>query len=279
MQINFGGLFKVFTLIFLGVGLNTTASAGLGDYKSVFDCENKDRFNWYCKEIAKKKENKAEPPTPLDAKTDPRDPIANAPELKEHEAIKERLENLMKIAYVNPTEENVRNYIAFQNMVSNKASVLSDVWERVLWSNPELDYSLKQPTSAKAITTKEYIDHDKREAVFKSLNEQGFGLFFFYKSNCQYCHAMSMPLKMFLTQTNMDMIPISVDGVLRQDLFPGSIKNNGQAEELGITRTPTLMLVNTQTKNIYPISYGAISMQEMKDRIYKITATKPGEEL
>lgn len=277
MKSKLGIVLSTLTPFLIGIFFHSPAIAVNGDYKSVFDCENKDRFNWYCKEIAKKKEERPTQPPAPDAKTDPRDPIANAPELKEHQAIKERLENLLKIAYVNPTPENIKNYISFQNMVSDKASVFADMTKRVLWANPELDYSQRFPVAKMAKDTQKSNLAKEQEALYKKLNSEGYGLFFFYRSDCPYCHKMANPLKMFLDKSQMDIVSVSLDGVLLNDIFPNSTVNKGQAEALGVERTPTIILVNTKTKDMTRIASGWVSTYELQERIFRLMAKKPGE--
>src|SRR5574343_556435 len=44
---------------------------------------------------------------------------------------------------VEPNEENVKEYMFFQKKVVDNSSNFADVWRRVLWKYPELDYTVK----------------------------------------------------------------------------------------------------------------------------------------
>jgi conjugal transfer pilus assembly protein TraF len=264
-----------FTVLTLGVVTSSQAESTL-DYKSAYQCEDKSKFNWYCDDaevIVEKKEPKAEAPK----KETPTEKVeTKAPEIEEFAQIQKRLEELMQIAYVNPTKENIYNYIEYQNGVTTKAAVFADTWKRVQWLSPELDYSQKHPTAGMAKAVKNKVVKEKKAYNLEHLKAEGYGIFFFYKSTCEYCHQMRYPLDLLVKRTGMDVMSISMDGVLL-DKFPNSVADTGQAENLGVVQTPTLMLVNTKTKDIQPISTGWVSLQDLEERIYVLTATKPGD--
>src|SRR5204862_194339 len=63
-------------------------------------------------------------------------------------AIAKQLDELKAKAILEPTEANVINYIRFQREQLDRASTFSDTWQRALWQNPDLDYTLQRPVSA-----------------------------------------------------------------------------------------------------------------------------------
>ena len=73
-------------------------------------------------------------------------------ELVEFEALQKRVEDLRNIAIINPSEQNIRNYLNIQNFVIEKASTFADVAQRVIWATPELDPTVTgRPVNAKAL--------------------------------------------------------------------------------------------------------------------------------
>ncbi|MBD3821243.1 MAG: conjugal transfer protein TraF [Thiotrichales bacterium] len=266
--------------VFLVLVLQNTAFATTFDYKSAFDCEGEDRFNWYCQ--GKEEEEKpVETPPPVVVIPETKDTSPQESkkpkELVEFEAMQKELENKLRIAYMDPTEENLKNYIEYQNMVTQKAAIFTDVWKRTLWGNPELDYAQKFPVAQMAKATNQRVINQKEKQNWESLKEEGYGLFFFYRSDCPYCHQMANPIRIVSKQTGLEVLPISVDGVLLNDKFPNSVEDSGQAQTLQVQSTPSLFLVNARTKDIMPIATGWVSVEEIKKRIYVLTMTKPGE--
>jgi conjugal transfer pilus assembly protein TraF len=263
-----------FTILTLGVITSSQAESKI-DYKSAFQCGDTAKFNWYCDDVkvVEKKKPKAKEPK----KEIPTEKVeAKAPELAEFKRIQQRLVDLREIAYVNPTKANIYNYIEYQNVITTKAAVFADTWKRVQWLKPELDYSQKHPTAAMAKAAKNKMVNEKKAYNLEKLKAEGYGIFFFYKSNCEYCHQMQYPLQLLVKRTGMDVMSISTDGVLLEK-FPNSVADSGQAKNLNVVQTPTLMLVNTITKDIQPIATGWVSYQELEKRIYVLTATKPGD--
>lgn len=262
-----------FTLLTFSGVVYAQESSSL-DYKSAYLCEGQEKFNWYCDEEEVKEEvQKVEKVEPKPAVT----PVETKPkELVEFEDIQKKLEELLQIAYVNPSDENIYNYIAYQNQVTNKAAIFADKWKRVQWINPELDYSQRFPTSkmAKSVRNKDVLA--KQEFNLKHLAQEGYGIFFFYKSDCSYCHQMEYPVKLLAKRSGLDILSIATDGVI-VDKFPNSVADAGQTASLGVTQTPTIMLINHKTKDIQPIATGWVSLQELEKRIYVLTATRPGD--
>lgn len=266
--------------VFLVLVLQNTAFATTFDYKSAFDCEGEDRFNWYCQ--GKEEEEKpVETPPPVVVIPETKDTSPQESkkpkELVEFEAMQKELENKLRIAYMEPTEENLKNYIEYQNMVTQKAAIFTDVWKRTLWGNPKLDYAQKFPVAQMAKATNQRVINQKEKQNWESLKEEGYGLFFFYRSDCPYCHQMANPMRIVSKQTGLEVLPISVDGVLLNEKFPNSVEDSGQAQTLQVQSTPSLFLVNARTKDIMPIATGWVSVEEIKKRIYVLTMTKPGE--
>ncbi|MBX9885131.1 MAG: conjugal transfer protein TraF, partial [Novosphingobium sp.] len=63
------------------------------------------------------------------------------------EAITSQLRELKARAILEPTPANVTAYIRFQRAQLDRASLFSDVWQRSIWQDPDLDYTLQRPVS------------------------------------------------------------------------------------------------------------------------------------
>ncbi|EPI0811965.1 conjugal transfer protein TraF, partial [Neisseria gonorrhoeae] len=66
-------------------------------------------------------------------------PVRN--ELAEFEMLQRNLDESRKIAVMNSTPQNLKRYIELQEVVMNKSAAFADQWQRVIWQNPNLDYS------------------------------------------------------------------------------------------------------------------------------------------
>jgi hypothetical protein len=76
------------------------------------------------------------------AKPEKEQPAKEVPATQHLDAITEELRELKARAILYPTPENVTAYIRFQRAQLDRASLFSDVWQRAIWQDPELDYTL-----------------------------------------------------------------------------------------------------------------------------------------
>ena len=192
--------------------------------------------------------------------------------------IRSQLQELRAEAVLRPTEESVRNYISFQREQLDRASLFSDVWRRVLWANPDLDYTLLRPVGH--TSKRDWVDQRKaeQEKVLENLHKQ-FGLMYLYSSTCSACLQFSPILHDFATQFNIDVKAISTDGG-ENTYFPEAVFNQGQIAKLGIRniRVPAVLLFDSFTKSVRPISFGVISQSDLIERIFLLTQMEPGED-
>ena len=191
-------------------------------------------------------------------------------ELVEFEALQKRVEDLRNIAIINPSEHNIRNYLNIQSFVIEKASTFADVAQRVIWATPELDPTVTgRPVNAKAL---EVFD---REQTLSRTNTVGqlartHVLFFFFRSDCPYCHQFAPLLKDFEAKFGLHIVPISVDGP-GLPAFPSPRVDNGIAHTLDVRQVPALFLAEPRGGKITPIGYGVLSESELLERIQVVT--------
>lgn len=196
---------------------------------------------------------------------------------QEVEQMREKLKELLNIATVFPTEENIKNYIKYSQYIMDKSSYVAEVAQRAIWQNPEIDYSLKRPVNS--IGKRSWIDQRNNEidTTMQNLNER-YGLFFVYRSTCPYCHAYSPIIKQFSEEFNIKVIAISQDGPKLKE-WPNSKLDNGQSINLKIDTVPATILFDKETSEIIPVGFGALSMQELKQRIFNLTEIELGQDL
>lgn len=192
--------------------------------------------------------------------------------------ITEQLRELKARAILEPTPENVEAYIAFQREQLDRAGLFTDVWQRLLWQQPALDYTLKRPVST--LGKQAWLDarRSAREAVMARLPER-YGIFYFYASTCPSCRLMTPVLKSISQTYGLHIQAVSVDGGANPD-FPDAVMDRGQGARMGLTSktVPALVLFDTATKQPIPIGHGLLSADEIMERVFILTETKPGED-
>ena len=197
---------------------------------------------------------------------------------EEMDAIRPQLTVLRAQAVLDPTPQNVSAYIAYQRVQLDRASAFSDSWRRVLWAQPELDYTLQRPVSQ--IGKRLWLDTRKedRERLLETLSER-YGVFYFYAASCSACTEFSPILKAFSDRFGISVKAVSVDGGANA-YFPNAVSDTGQMARLGLAGAPTpaFVLFDSRSNEIIPVGFGIVTQSELEERIFILTQTETGED-
>lgn len=188
------------------------------------------------------------------------------PELEEFERLQKTLEEYRNVAIIRPSEANVRRYMELEAKVVSQASTFADVARRVAWATPELDPTLQgRPVNAKALEVFEESQRTERSRSVAQLGKDHV-LFFFYRSDCPYCHAFAPVLEAFQSRHGIQVVAISIDGGPMPG-FPSARRDNGIATTLQVTQVPAVFLAQPFTGQITPIGFGVLSETQLLERI------------
>lgn len=219
-----------------------------------------------------------QPVNPLMVNPDTLYPPMEAP-LTDPLATLERLQQAVEVskarAVLQPSNENLMNWIQVQNELLRKNTLFADNWQRLVWRNPEYDYNQVRPSNPVALKTySQSYKTDRREALREIAKE--YGLYFVIAENCPYCHALAPYLKRFAETYGFTVISVSTDGGSVAE-YPNALYSPTFAEQLGVKSTPAILLAKPTEGIIEPVSYGFISLQELETRIYRLFRLEPGE--
>lgn len=203
-------------------------------------------------------------------------PSANKPprELVEFEAMQKRLEDLKRVAVMNPTDANLTAYMRYQRMVMDKSEHFAERWQRLVWTVPDLDYGLSgRPTNAMAINVFDEQQRERQAQTIKSLAAT-HGLIFVFRGDCPHCHRFAPILKRFEEEFGFTVLAISMDGRAIPE-YPNARPDNGMAARLNATAVPALYLTAPATREIRPVGFGVMSMTDLVDRIAALAQDAP----
>ena len=253
----------------IAVLCSATANAQTAlEYPSIWQCDES-RFHWYCDEL-----QEANPSLPSTRKPEQED-TEGSRAVDALKKLREDADQKRAIAILKPTPENLKAYIVAQEAVMDRASVFSDVWRRVIWTNPELNYQLRNPSNNAAIQVRD-SQRSRREGETLTALAKEWGLFFIFRSDCSYCHRLAPTLKFLSEHYGITVFPVSLDGGGLPE-FPRPATDNGMARALGVSVVPLVVLGNVTDRRLLPIGSGVLSAQEIVERIYILTQTRPGE--
>ena len=188
------------------------------------------------------------------------------------------LEESRAVAILNPTPDNVAAYLYLQQESLQRAATFSDVFRRVVWSTPELDYTLTRPAGAlsKQLWSDERLA--ARQDALANLGER-YGLIYLGDADCAACRVFGPLLRAFALRHGLDVLAVSLTGDALEG-WPEAVPDNGRAAELGLhgAPVPAVVLFDTETGQALPVSFGVIAEDQLVERIYALTALEVGHD-
>lgn len=215
--------------------------------------EHREGWFWYRDPVQPK------PRAPSAAPKKPKD-------LDDFDALQKRLEDLKRVAVMNPTDSNLLAYMRLQRLVMDKSQVFADRWQRLVWSVPDLDYGINgRPTNAMAIHV---FDDQQRDRDARSVRGLAatHGLIFVFRSDCPFCHRFAPILKRFEQEFGITVLAVSMDGGTLPE-YPDARPDNGIATRLQARSVPALYLTQPSRRDIRPVGFGLMSDTELLERV------------
>jgi conjugal transfer pilus assembly protein TraF len=192
-------------------------------------------------------------------------------------AITKQLDELKARAILEPTEANVIAYVRYQREQLDRASTFSDTWQRALWQNPDIDYTLQRPVST--VGKRAWTDNRSatRDQVLSRLGQR-YGMFYFFAQSCAACEVFSPILRSVADSHRITVMAVSTDGGPSRQ-FPNYVVDSGQRQRMGVPlATPALVLFDTVTRKTVPVGFGVMSADEVMERIFMLTNSKVGSD-
>jgi len=236
------------------------------DKQDSFYCEQRRLGYWfYC--------TRPKPPEPYAAI-----PAPSASATSQLDAVTATLRELKAKAILEPTPANVTAYIRFQREQLDRASLFSDVWQRAIWQDPDLDYTLQRPVSTLGKRQWQDARSSERDTVMGNLSQR-YGLFYFFAQSCGACEVMSPIVQGVASTWHITVRAISTDGGPSRH-FPSYTVETNQRTRMGLEPkvTPAVVLLDAAKGQAIPIGYGVMSADELQDRIYLLTSKEAGRD-
>lgn len=237
---------------------------------SAFFERHAEGWHWYQALSESLSDNKVEEVKPKrDAESPPQTPTEAI------EAQRKALEAKLHAAIIDPTREKIIAYIIAQKALMDQSQRFSDSWKRVVMTIPSLDETLIHPVDQNA---RHVYYQERNQEITKRIKAlaQEYGLFFFFKGECPYCHHFAPIVKHFAKKHGWSVLGISMDGgPLRSTLpeFPDAKRDNGIAARLQVLHVPALIAFHSRSGQMIPLAYGMVSESEIEERVELLTRT------
>lgn len=182
------------------------------------------------------------------------------------ESSKREMENKFAQAVLEPSEENILEYLELQHQWLKRAGKISQIWAKVILQNPTLDNSLSgMPVSSYGTKFYHKQKSIEQKQIVKQLSES-HGILCFYEGKKESSKEFSKVIKIFSKRHNWIVQPISIDGVLL-DEFPGSILDQGLRDKLEVTHFPSVYVFDPYEGDAKPVGFGLVSVDMLETNI------------
>jgi len=175
------------------------------------------------------------------------------------------LHQLLSLAILTPTQENVETYIRAQKQWINQSNQFAQAWGKVLLHSPELSDLLATPTSSYGILAKRSLDLKNRKALLQTLSKDYFILLFFKGADPLSEKAAEVLLN-FAEINGWKYKAVSLDGVGTPSLEEFEV-DKGISKNLGASLAPSFFIVNPKEEKAYPVGAGLIAVSELEQNI------------
>lgn len=198
----------------------------------------------------------------------------NQKELTEFETVEElraEAQRRLNAAVMNPTEENLKGYLAINTLMLEKSTVFAQRWKETLWANPGFDHTVVHPNANFAQVALKDEKKITKDASLKTLASQA-GLVVLVQAGCSFCSMMAPVIQRLQQETGMETLAISIKGDVASE-WPQAKPDNGIVKRLMTlsgsvpTVTPAVFLVDRSGQNAQLIASGALSLEDLKDRL------------
>lgn len=259
------GIFKLSHIIFFGIVFGTCgvtaaayANTGVPSFYSTH------AVGWFWdqatpKEVTQKALNPIKPAAAMALINTIPDPIQRL------QAMQHLLTEAKDTAVLQPTMAHITTFLALQNAVSTKATLLRQNWQALLLNNPALNFNVNHPTSEWANNAALQTEQSNTTNAIRQFAKH-YGLFFFYRSTCPHCQHFAPVVHLFAAEYGFAVVPVTLDGNALPE-FPNSVRDGGQATRLNVQEVPSLFAVNPDTHEVIALGAGDRAMDQLQNDV------------
>lgn len=191
--------------------------------------------------------------------------------LEEFEAFQEKLEKTRSVAVFTGDPKDIERYMRLQKQAGEMSSKFMEEYQFLGWQDPTLSYVSAVPVETFAKNAYRSERRQQVEEHIKAVNGR-YGFFYFYSKDCAACTVFSPVVKALSARHNLSVMPIAKKGKESIE-WPGTKPDNGIGERVGLIGdvTPAIILYDAEQETGVPISYGAVSLETLENRIYMLT--------
>lgn len=193
-------------------------------------------------------------------------PITEENAIEELHFLRHKVDTAKALAVLVPTQTNVKHYMLLQQQLVKQSEVFAKTWEKILLEDATLSGQLTNPTAQYAVNARKALQYEEINTILEKSKSKHL-LLFVYDSREKFSQIAGEMMIAFIEDTGWKVIGVSIDpGNLPE--FPHSKIAADQGKALGITATPSYVVVNKETEEVIHVGFGALSVSQLKENIY-----------
>jgi len=166
-------------------------------------------------------------------------------------------ETYKKKAVQDPTEDNVQDYYELQEIARKKALAFQNTSKYVWQKHPELTVSnMDYPTNTPGNLSRVGAVNDEKSSKLRQYKDD-YALVYFYQNGCSYCEDQKNILKWFQDRNGWIIKEVNIE------------TNPALAAKVGVTTTPTTILIKKGRDDYFPVSAGVSTAEDITDKTYR----------
>lgn len=195
----------------------------------------------------------------------------NPEEMKTVEELRAEAQRRLNVAVMDPTEENLKSYLAINTLMLEKSTVFAQRWKETLWANPNFDHTVVHPNANFAQVALKDKNKQEKEALLTQLAKNS-GLVILVQNGCSFCSLMAPVINRLQEESGFNVLAITIKGGIPQE-WPAAKPDNGIVRRLMTlsgsvpTVTPAVFLVDRKGQKAQLIASGALSLEDLKERL------------
>lgn len=202
------------------------------------------------------------------------------PEFETVEELKAEAQRRLNVAVMDPTESNLKAYLAINTLMLEKSNRFAKRWQETLWANPAFDHTVVHPNANFAQVALKDEAKSGKEKILKQLSSQA-GLVVLVQPGCSFCSLMAPIISHLQEETGINTLAITIKGGIPQE-WPNAKPDNGIVKRLMTlsgsvpTVTPAVFLVSRDGQSAQLVASGALSLEDLKERLVQASGlTQP----
>lgn len=175
------------------------------------------------------------------------------------------INGIQKKAVQNPTEKNILEYLALQDIARRKALAYSNATQLVNQKYSNL-FNINQvyPVAAPGVSARVQAQQKEISGTILAARED-HAMLFFVDQGCGFCEKQAAILAYFVEQYGWQIKTVDIG------------QDSTIAAQFNISTTPTLLLIRQGESKSMPVAVGVVALSELERRLYQAIRYLGGE--